>query len=140
MFWILESAYLRATRLRLCFSSELARGVHARAVRETACTLTSHLSYWLIFALFSPCVAWPGVTTLAVISLDAHFTVLGSPRQQRSTRETQGHSCVNRAETIIRYHSGHVFLASSFHEIQQVQLMHSSCWRSLSCLHFTPSG
>ena len=31
VFWILESAYLRATRLRLCFSSELVRGVHARA-------------------------------------------------------------------------------------------------------------
>ena len=31
VFWILESAYLRATRLRLCFSSELVWGVHARA-------------------------------------------------------------------------------------------------------------
>ena len=31
VFWILEGAYLRATRLRLCFSSELVRGVHARA-------------------------------------------------------------------------------------------------------------
>lgn len=55
VFWILKSAYLRATRLRLCFSSELVRGVHAyasvkwrsRGTRETRasdCHARGHIS------------------------------------------------------------------------------------------------